>query len=84
MKEFVKITYQENADAVFCGAKRFDFFEKKYDIHCGDRFTYAVFEDMHRIKHGINNKTFEVTCVDDPPQISSGLVIAGFKEVRAR
>lgn len=84
MKEFVKITYPENADAVLCGAKKFDFFEKKYDIHCGDRFTYAVCDNMTRIKHGINNKMYEITCVDDPPQISSNLIIAGFKEVRAR
>lgn len=86
MKEYVKITFKDNADAIFCGAKRYDFFQRSWNLHCGDKVTYAVFEDMSKIKHPIERRTYEITAVEDdiPMIVAEDIIVAGFREVRSR
>lgn len=81
MKEFVKPTTRENADAVMCGAKMFDYFDEKMDVKLKDRFSYAVYEDMSVTKHPISRHVYEITCVDDVLKIQTGMVLVGFRRI---
>lgn len=82
MKELTKITYRQNADAIFGGKKFFDFFPVADDIQLGDRINYEVYEDMKHIRHPITRNTYEVVLTDRDAPTEKGWMVAGFRRVR--